>query len=404
MRHFDYLSDAQRASLFAVAPLPVGTAAPRHALALALGASFYSPGTRKGLAADSRRAASIGTTSHVWCLEDSISHDAVPGATANVVASLRSLTDHDRVPLLFVRVRTPEMLLEVVRGAGAAARRLTGFVLPKFEGGPAGQRWFDVLAEASAVAGQRLLTMPVLEHERLAWKETRSEHLAGIRAMLDAHREQVLSVRVGGTDLCGLFGIRRDRETTIWDIAVVREMLSDILNVFGRRGDYVVSGPVWEHFQGPDRLFRSQLRVTPFEDNRITRLRERILRDDVDELLREVVLDRANGFVGKTVIHPSHVSVVNAMQAVVRDEYDDALTVLAGRGEGGVVRSPSGGKMNEIGPHALWAEQVASRAAIYGVLAETDGVVALLDAGWRAAKAAYGTGAHPRAVHQRLSL
>lgn len=398
MRHFDYLSDAQRQALFAVAPLPVGRAAPRSALALALGATFYSPGTRRDLADDSRRAASIGTTSHVWCLEDSIAHDAVPAATANVIAALGSLNDLDRLPLLSVRVRTPRMLLDVVRGAGPAARYLTGFVMPKFTGGAAGDAWFEALAEASALTGTELLAMPVLEHEDLAWKETRAEHLSSVRAILDRNRAQVLNVRVGGTDLCGLFGIRRDRETTIWDISVVREMLSDVLNTFARRGDYVVSGPVWEHFAGADRLFRSQLRQTPFEDNRITRLRERILRDDVDELLREVALDRANGFVGKTVIHPSHVSVVNALQAVVRDEYDDALTVLAGRGDGGVVRSPSGGKMNEIGPHELWAEQVAARAAIYGVLAETDGVVALLDAGWRTANAAYGRGSRDPAA------
>ena len=417
MRHFDYLTDAQRQALFAVTPLMVGRAAPRATLALGLGATFYSPGTRVSLGDDSRRAASVGTTSHVWCLEDSIAHDAVPHATANVISSLRGLGDADRLPLLFVRVRTPEMLVEVTRGAGDAARRLTGFVLPKFAPGDAGLSWLQALEQAGAEAGQHLYAMPVLEHEDLAWSETRAAHLAGIRTLLDAYRESILAVRVGGTDLCGLFGIRRDRETTIWDVAVVREMLSDVLNTFARRGDYVVSGPVWEHFHGSDRLFKSQLRETPFENNRSMRLRERMVRDDVDELLREVSLDRANGFVGKTVIHPSHVSVVNALQAVVRDEYDDALTVLAGRGDGGVVRSPSGGKMNEIGPHGLWAEQVAARAAVYGVLAEPDGVVALLDAGWRAAQVAYGLPGHrdpgdnyrsqvgeAPATHQRFSL
>ena len=119
-------------------------------------------------------------------------------------------------------------------------------------------------------------------------------------------------------------------------------------------------------------------------------MRDRLVRDDVDELLREVVADRANGFTGKTVIHPTHVSVVNALHAVTREEYDDALTVLAARESGGVVRSPAGGKMNEIGPHTLWAEQVASRASVFGVLASSDGVVELLDAGWRAALRTYG--------------
>ncbi len=385
MRHFDFLSGSEREALFAVPPLPVGRAAPRQALALALGATFYSPGTRPDLPRDARRAASIGTTSHVWCLEDSVPHDAVPQAQANVVRSLRTLTDGERLPLLFVRVRTPEQLLEVVQGAGEAIRHLTGFVLPKFVPGDPGVAWLQALEQA----GPGLYGMPVLEHQDLAWAETRVEHLAGIRSLLDAHREQVLAVRVGATDLSGLFGLRRDANTTIWDVAVVRDMLGDVLNVFARRGDYTVSGPVWEHFSG-DRLFKSQLRETPFATHRSQRLRQRLVAGDTDELLREVTLDRANGFAGKTVIHPTHVNLVNALSAVVRDEYDDALAVLAGRGAGGLVRSPSGGKMNELGPHELWAELVSARAAVYGVLAEADGVVQLLDAGWRSAQAAYG--------------
>ena len=307
-----------------------------------------------------------------------------------MVRSLGELRDDERLPLVFVRVRTPGQVVELAEQAGPATRRLTGFVLPKFRPGPEGEAWLAAVARAGDLAGTRLYAMPVLEHEDLAWQETRAAHLAGVRELLDSARDLVLTVRVGGTDLCGLFGLRRDSDTTIWDVALVSSMLTDILNTFARRGDYLVSGPVWEHFAGNDRLFKSQLRQTPFENNRSLRLRRQLLRDDVDELLREVALDRANGFSGKTVIHPTHVSVVNALHAVTREEYDDALVVLAGRGSGGVVRSPAGGKMNELGPHALWAEQVHARAAVYGVLAEPDGVVALLDAGWQAACAAYG--------------
>ncbi len=389
MRHFDYLTEDQRDTLFAVPPQPLRGDDEPARLALGLGATFYSPGTRADLAGDSRRAAAIGTTSHVWCLEDAIPHDAVPWAQDNVVRSLREVRDADRMPMVFVRVRTPEQVVEIAAAAGGAAARLTGFVLPKFRPGPEGEAWLQAVEEASDRSGTRLLAMPVLEHEDLAWHESRSAHLLAVRALLDRWRPHVLAVRVGGTDLCGLFGLRRDRDTTIWDVAVVRDMLSDVLNVFGRRGDYVVSGPVWEHFVG-ERLFRSQLRQTPFENTASLRLHRQLVRDDVDELLREVSLDRANGFTGKTVIHPTHVSVVNAMLAVTREEYDDALVVLAGRGDGGVVASPAGGKMNELGPHALWAVQVAERASVYGVVAEPDGVVALLDAGWQVAQQAYG--------------
>jgi len=250
LRHFDFLSEPARDALFAVPPQPLRPDADRAQLALGLGATFYSPGTRARLGEDSRRAAGIGTTSHVWCLEDSIAHDAVGWAQANVVRSLRALTDRDRLPMLFVRVRSPEQTVEVARQAGDAAHRLTGFVLPKFRPGPEGEAWLQAVEQASAVAGSRLLAMPVLEHEDLAWRETRGEHLQAVRALLDRHRQRVLAVRVGGTDLCGLFGLRRDRDTTIWDVAVVRDMLADVINTFSRRGDYIVSGPVWEHFSG----------------------------------------------------------------------------------------------------------------------------------------------------------
>ena len=173
-------------------------------------------------------------------------------------------------------------------------------------------------------------------------------------------------------------------------MAVVRDMLADILNTFARRGDYVVSGPVWEHFSGNDRLFKSQLRQTPFENNESLRLHRQIVRDDVDELLRECTLDRANGFLGKTVIHPTHVSVVNALQAVTREEYDDALVVLAGRGSGR--RGPLTVRRQDerARPARAVGRAGVARAAVYGVLAEPDGVVNLLDHGWRAAQAAYG--------------
>ena len=393
--HFRHLEAPRRERLFAVPPQPFDRSSGRGVLGLALGATLYSPGTRPALAADAVRAASAGATSQVWCLEDSIAHRDVPAAQANVVRQLAELDDD--VLLLFVRVRSPEQLLEVVREAGPAARRLAGFVLPKFTPGERGEAWMRALVTASDVVGEPVYGMPVLEHEDLAWVETRAAHLAGVRALLDAHREQVLAVRVGGTDLCGLFGLRRDSDTTVWEVAVVRDVLADVLNVFTRRGEHLVSGPVWEHFPSPERLLRTRLRQTPFQRHRVERVRDRMVRDDVDELLREVVLDRANGFTGKTVIHPTHVSVVNALHAVTREEYDDALTVLAAREGGGVVRSPSGGKMNEAGPHGLWAEQVAARAAVFGVLASSDGVVELLDAGWRAAQEAYAGAPLPSA-------
>ena len=79
-----------------------------------------------------------------------------------------------------------------------------------------------------------------------------------------------------------------------------------------------------------------------------------------------MVLDKANGFVGKTIIHPSHIKFVNGMQAVTREEYEDAAQILDTTG--GVVKSGKANKMNEINPHRNWANRVVNRARAYGVV------------------------------------
>ena len=91
-----------------------------------------------------------------------------------------------------------------------------------------------------------------------------------------------------------------------------------------------------------------------------------ILNDAVDGLLRELVLDKANGFIGKTIIHPTHLNYVNGILAVVKEEYEDALQVM--NTSGGVIKSSGGNKMNEIGPHKNWAEKLYYRAQAYGVI------------------------------------
>ncbi len=393
MRHFGYLTPDEVATMFAVAPEPFDRDSPASTLALALGATLYSPGTRPTLADDAARAATIGATSQVWCLEDSIADADVEMALANVVRQLTTVTSRQQsgedFPLLLVRVRSPQQITEIATRAGPAIHGLTGFVLPKFTPDTTGTRFLAALRDASDIAGIRLYGLPVLEHPDLAFLETRRTHLVGVRGLLDAHRDQILSVRVGATDLCGLFGLRRDADTTIWDVAVVRDMLADVINVFGRRSSYVVSGPVWEHFSGSERLFKPMLRMTPFEREGQSTLRMKIVREDKDELLREVALDRANGFTGKTVIHPTHVSVVNALAPLAREEYDDALAIAAARHHGGASKSTSGTRMNEVRPHTLWAEQVLARAAVYGVLADSGHVVDLLERGRAVAEVAY---------------
>ena len=145
----------------------------------------------------------------------------------------------------------------------------------------------------------------------------------------------------------------------------VREILADIVNIFGRDNDYVISGPVWEYFRAPKEMMFEELPRHGLEDYLMKRIP--IINGEIDGLLREVILDKANGFIGRTVIHPTHVKFVNALMAVTKEEYDDAMMIL-GNQKGGVMKGTGANKMNEVKPHTNWAKKMAMRARAFGVI------------------------------------
>jgi citrate lyase beta subunit len=102
----------------------------------------------------------------------------------------------------------------------------------------------------------------------------------------------------------------------------------------------------------------------------------------MDGLLREISLDRANGLLGKSCIHPSHVAPVHALSVVSHEEFSDATDILRQEREGGgVTRSAYTNKMNEAKPHRAWAERTLLRAELFGVAREDVTFVELLTAG-----------------------
>jgi citrate lyase beta subunit len=384
MRHFAYLTDAERARLFHVPPESFTREDDASFLATVLGASLYSPGTRATLARDLVRRSADGVVSAVVCLEDAVADEDVPDAERNVVRQLCELDQRGcDGPLVFVRVRSPRQITDVVTGLGEHLPVLSGFVLPKFTARN-GTGFLQAAADASAATGRRLLVMPVLESPELIHHETRVQALLDAKRLLDAHRDQVLAVRIGTTDLSSAYGIRRDRDLTIYDVGVVSEAIADVVNVFGRADGtgFVVTGPVWEYFHNHERLFKPQLRQSPFAAQDAMELRQQIITQHVDGLIRELVLDKANGLLGKTVIHPSHVPVVHALSVVTHEEFVDATDVLGAGGNGGGVSASSyRNKMNEAKPHRAWAERTLLRARAFGVAAEGIRLVDLLAAG-----------------------
>ncbi|MFG3228086.1 HpcH/HpaI aldolase/citrate lyase family protein [Kitasatospora sp. NPDC048194] len=393
MRHFGHLAHDVRGRLFLEQPRSFTADSGPAVLATALGGTLYSPATRPALAADIRKQAARGVVSMVLCLEDAIADHEVDAGERNLVDQLTDLVkdftdcaqDH---PLLFIRVRTAAQILDLAERLGPAVSVLSGFVLPKFT--PAtGGAYLAALAAAEAATGRRLFAMPVLESPELAHLETRRAQLHGLAELLARHRERVLAVRLGVTDLCSAYGLRRSPDLTAYDVALVSSVIGDVVNVLGRADGtgYTVTGPVWEYFPVQERMFKPQLRRTPFTATGGTagasgeEVRRRIIEHDLDGLIREVELDRANGLLGKTCIHPSHVPAVHALSVVTHEEYCDARDILRQEQDGGgVLRSAYTNKMNESRPHRAWAERVLLRAEVFGVAREDVSFAELLSA------------------------
>jgi citrate lyase beta subunit len=267
---------------------------------------------------------------------------------------------------------------------GDALRVVSGFVLPKFRPDESGRAGVQAVHDIAAGTALPIYVMPVLESPEVAHAESRLATLIQIRQLLDRFRDRVLAVRVGVTDLCGWYGLRRPAELTAWDLGLISHTLTDIVNVMARRdrGGYVISGPVWEYFTGGERVLKPLLRESPFAEHdpngRI--LRRKLVRDSLDGLIREILLDRANGLVGKTIIHPSHAAAVHALSVVSHEEFSDAVAIASDASSGGVLRSVYANKMNEVRPHLAWAQLTLVRAQMFGVAAEGVTFVDFLDA------------------------
>ncbi|MFI6056703.1 HpcH/HpaI aldolase/citrate lyase family protein [Streptomyces sp. NPDC051286] len=384
MRHFGHISPAAREGLFFQQPCEFGADSPARMLSAALGATLYSPATRLRLADDVLKQAGRGVVSMVLCLEDSIDDSEVLDAEENLVRQFRDLAARGaEVPLLFIRVREPEQITDLVQRLGSSVRLLSGFVLPKFTE-ERGLPFMEALTKAETAGGQRLFAMPVLESPELLHLETRAAALRGIVRTVNTYRDRVLALRLGVTDFCSAYGLRRAPDMTAYDVQLVAAVIADVVNVLGRSDGtgFTITGPVWEYFRLQERMFKPQLRRSPFLEGRAEELRTTLIEHDLDGLLREIELDRANGLLGKTCIHPSHVAPVHALSVVSHEEFSDAQDILRPeRGGGGVMRSAYTNKMNEVKPHRAWAERTLQRAEVFGVAKEDVGFVDLLAAG-----------------------
>lgn len=315
-----------------------------------IGGLLYMPAFQVNVVQKIKDRKIEGLTSVAFCLEDAIQDDALEEAEKKLRIILMELRPiyrerREQMPLLFVRVRTPEHMRHISCFLGEDENILTGYILPKFDTSN-GEAYANIIRDINRKRVTSLYVMPVLESDMIADIRRRGEVLHDVKVLLDSVKEFVLNVRVGGNDFSNLYGLRRPIYTNIYSVGIIRDILVDILNVFSR--DYVVSGPVWEYFD--DRKGVAWL----------------------EGLLQELELDRINGFIGKTAIHPSQLPYIYDSLKVSRTDYEDARQLLRWDVEKlGVVKSADGSRMNEVKTHRRWAERVKMLGDIYGVRDES---------------------------------
>lgn len=343
MRYFNNINDLQ--DIFFKTPSSYGLSSTREELAYALGACLYMPGTRENLLHDIVFSKSMGTHTISLCIEDSVSSNEVVQAENNILQLFKSIEFQikedasfiEKLPLIFIRVRSVvqfKMLLNESPLMG-----LCGFIFPKFDV-PLGEKYLSILKEYNNSNNRTLYGMPILETPYIIHKETRVDELLKLKHIIDFYSEYVLNIRLGGTDFSGLYSLRRSKEFTIYDLTVVKDCITDIINVF-KRDNYVISGVVYEYYST----------VLNFHNN---------------VLIKETLLDRTNGLMGKTVIHPTQVNIVNSLMVVSKEDYIDATNILNSSLDG-VIKSNYSNKMNEVKPHEKWAKEILLKAKIMGV-------------------------------------
>lgn len=309
-----------------------------------VGALLYCPANNEAIAESVISGKFEQPYSLALCLEDTINDSFVGEAEEILLRSLNririALSVRDfYLPKIFIRVRSSRQALSLARRLGEDLQILTGFIAPKFSLENA-DGYLAALTEINQSFDQPCYLMPIFEDSSMIHLENRYSILYQLKEKLDLAGPLILNIRVGGNDLCHQFGFRRHCQETIYGILPVARILTDILTVFAM--DYVVSGPVWEYYSGPG-----------WDTG----------------LKKELAEDLLCGFLGKTVIHPSQIPLVNEALKISRQDYNDAKAIT--HWDTSSLRFVSGSaakeRMNEYKTHSNWAMRTLFLGEYYGV-------------------------------------
>nr|WP_299037330.1 HpcH/HpaI aldolase/citrate lyase family protein [uncultured Psychrobacter sp.] len=305
-----------------------------------LGASLYMPATRQDIWQVIKRDKLPTINSIIICVEDAVSHDDVELALQRLQELLNTWAAHiDSIndpstpqnnkqeqptrPLVFVRPRNPMMLQKLAHYKHIEL--LDGFVMPKV----------DMYSLSNwRMACQNLSTdqllMPTLETAALFNPHHNQELAIGFK---EAFSQPVFALRIGGNDLFAALRLRRPKNSIVYDTPI-GTLAYQLLGCFVPHGFYLTA-PVFEYLDQPT-LF-------------------------MQELTRDVSL----GLVGKTVIHPNQIALVQQAYCVPASTLDEAQAILHSEAKAVFKYNNT---MLEPATHRAWATEIINRAKVFGTI------------------------------------
>lgn len=307
----------------------------------ALGATLYMPATREDILEVVFGHKIPELRSLVVCLEDAVAPVDLATALANLREVLLRIETvggrPENGPLLFVRPRDAQMA--ALLNEWPLMRHVDGFVVPKLS-------LSNLRNWEQAVTNPALALMPTLETPEVFSPMAMADLGQALKATLD---QRIIALRIGGNDLMGCLGLRRNPAMTLYGtpMGYVIPMLAGVMGSLG----FALTAPVFEQLATPEIL------------------------------AQELELDISHGLVGKTAIHPSQIATIQNALRVSLEDMNSARMILNSAAAAVFKYNDA---MCEPATHHKWATRIMERAKWHGVLPAPASIV---DASIRLAEA-----------------
>lgn len=283
-----------------------------------LGGTLFVPATHKHLHSIAHGTKFPLLRSMVIDTEDGILESDMKASLELIRAMLPDLKP-GRV-LRFIRPRDSSTLKELLHFQDIGA--IDGFVLPKF-GLDNREEYLQLLKNT------RFHFMPSIEGSELF----DVQQLAILRDTLLPYRLQIPFIRFGAEDMLKQLGLRRECTLSLFDMCVPSYVLGMVISTFKPHG-FDLSGGVYRCYK------------------------------DHDGFKRDVLRDLQEGLIGKTIIHPDQIDLIEECYRVTPRELQEAQQLRSCRSAVFSLNE----SMAEVSTQLKWGESILKREEIYGMI------------------------------------